>query len=268
MTPAVRTLTVAAALGLLLAMGCSASTQVAEPAASSELTGANEPTTVPNEPIDRSQPDPSGSAPTADSSRADSSRAAASPVRSATATGIPGSPTPGGASRACTVTSAEWKGQQRFWTEDESCWSSPWYAGSHRVMITFGCNGSPWYKPSSLCGGRHGFHHGVDIDMPVGTPVTAGVAGIVVLDPPTMGDAYGDRPVVVRSMGVDHVLGHLSEVRVTDGQQVNPGQLLGLSGMSGAEELDGPHLHFETRPAGETVDAATDPWTALQARRD
>lgn len=103
--------------------------------------------------------------------------------------------------------------------------------------------------------------------MPVGTEIRAGVAGVVLVNPTTTGSAYGSKPVILRAAGIDHVLGHLDSVAVSDGERVRAGQLLGSSGMSGTEDLDGPHLHFETRPAGATVESATDPWPALRASR-
>ncbi|WP_409484628.1 M23 family metallopeptidase [Arsenicicoccus dermatophilus] len=163
----------------------------------------------------------------------------------------------------CPVTSTTWRGVQRFWTGDRRCFTSPWYAGAHPVMIGFGCNPSPWYRKAAVCRWRGGVHHGVDVDMPVGTPVFAGSGGIALVNPRTTGSAYGRHRLILRAGRTDVVLGHLSRLTVRDGQVVRNGQLLGWSGMSGVERADGPHLHVEVRPAGTTYTRAVDPGRVL-----
>lgn len=164
------------------------------------------------------------------------------------------------AGRGCSIVAKRWEGVPRFWTTDTHCYRSPWYAGSHRVMIKFGCNKSPWYPKVKACGYRGGVHHGVDIDMPVGTAIRTAVSGRVYVRPSTMGSAYGRHGVLIRSGGKDYVLGHLSKLKVRNGQRVKAGQLIGYSGMSGVEHDDGPHLHFEVRPAGGSYRSAVNPW--------
>jgi len=80
-------------------------------------------------------------------------------------------------------------------------------------------------------------HEGIDIAAPMGAPVIAPAAGIVVTTTTRAG--YG------LLLEVDHVL-----VRV--GQAVTRGQLLANVGSSGIST--GPHLHYEIRVAGEVVD--------------
>ena len=102
-----------------------------------------------------------------------------------------------------------------------------------------------------------GFHPGIDIPAPTGTPVAAAAAGVVVsarLAP----DGYGKRVVIDHGGGVTTISAHLSRIDVTVGQQVAPGDVLGLVGVSG--EATGPHLHFEVGFRG----AAVDPLPALR----
>jgi murein DD-endopeptidase MepM/ murein hydrolase activator NlpD len=49
--------------------------------------------------------------------------------------------------------------------------------------------------------------------------------------------------------------GHLSRIIVTDGQNVDAGQVIGLSGNSGRSTA--PHLHFEIRQRGTSLDPRT-----------
>jgi len=153
----------------------------------------------------------------------------------------------------------------RFYTDDVAWHTSPWFAGSHRVMIGYGCNTAPWYSHDSRCPGREGFHHGIDVAMPCGTPLLSAVEGVVV-DPSSAGSpgsAYGVHPFRIRS-GDHHILiGHAIHVFVHPGQQVHPGQRIALAGDSGAP--DGCHLHFEVRRAGGGLSFAVDPapWLRL-----
>lgn len=153
----------------------------------------------------------------------------------------------------------------RFYTDDRAWHTSPWFAGSHRVMIGYGCNTAPWYSHDSRCPGHQGFHHGIDVAMPCGTPLLAGVAGTV-LDPRAPGapgSAYGVHPFRIRSGDRDILIGHTTRVFVRPGDHVRAGQRIALAGDSGAP--DGCHLHFEVRRAGGGLSTATDPsaWLRL-----
>jgi hypothetical protein len=150
-------------------------------------------------------------------------------------------------------------GVARFWTSDRTCYESPWFAGAHRVMIPYGCTKAPYYAPSPRCSGGRGFHHGIDIDMPVGTKVFTNVSGTVVTG--TLGSAYGPHAFLIRTATRDYVLGHVGTVYVRDGQHVTRGQLVARSNQLGAP--DGPHLHVEVRPRGGTYGQAVDPTAAL-----
>ena len=134
-------------------------------------------------------------------------------------------------------------------------------------MIPYGCTPAPYYDPDPSCPGRQGFHHGIDIAMPCGTPLLSAVAGQV-LDPGspgTPGAAYGERPFRIRSGGYDVLIGHARRVLVRPGDRVRPGQRIALASDSAAP--DGCHLHFEVRRSGGGVSAAVDPAPLLRLSR-
>lgn len=95
-------------------------------------------------------------------------------------------------------------------------------------------------------------HPGVDISVPNGTPVLAATAGIVTHAASDDPNGYGTWVEVTAPDGMVTRYGHLSGLNVTQGQTVSTGALLGPSGSTG--NSTGPHLHFEVRIAGNTVD--------------
>ncbi|MEU9402847.1 M23 family metallopeptidase [Streptomyces sp. NPDC048242] len=92
-----------------------------------------------------------------------------------------------------------------------------------------------------------GSHTGIDFHAASGTPVHAVGAGTVVSA--GWGGAYGNEVVIRMADGMYTQYGHLSSLGVTVGQQVTPGQQIGLSGATG--NATGPHLHFEARTSPE-----------------
>jgi pyruvate/2-oxoglutarate dehydrogenase complex dihydrolipoamide acyltransferase (E2) component len=58
--------------------------------------------------------------------------------------------------------------------------------------------------------------------------------------------------VIDHGNGITTTYGHLSELKVKEGDVVQIGQLIGIGGSTGVST--GPHLHFEVRKDGDTVD--------------
>ncbi|WP_448575579.1 peptidoglycan DD-metalloendopeptidase family protein [Thermomicrobium sp.] len=112
------------------------------------------------------------------------------------------------------------------------------------------------YGPRSLLPGET-FHSGIDIAVPEGTPVRATGDGTVRFVGNT--DGYGLRIEVDHGNGVTTLYAHLSAADVRPGQRVQRGQVIGKSGNTGLST--GPHLHYEIRQNGRTVD----PWPLLRA---
>ncbi|CAL9606147.1 M23 family metallopeptidase [Streptomyces griseomycini] len=92
-----------------------------------------------------------------------------------------------------------------------------------------------------------GSHTGVDFHAASGTPVQAVGMGTVV--EAGWGGAYGNQVVIKMHDGTYTQYGHLSSIGVSVGQQVTPGQRIGLSGATG--NVTGAHLHFEARTTAE-----------------
>ncbi len=95
------------------------------------------------------------------------------------------------------------------------------------------------------------FHTGIDMAAPLGTPVMAAAAGVVVAVGHTA-VGYGNYVVVAHGGGIQTLYGHLLATTVTVGQSVVRGQEIGMEGSTGFST--GPHCHFELRVDGAVVD--------------
>ncbi|MHA6767339.1 peptidoglycan DD-metalloendopeptidase family protein [Sphingobium ummariense] len=87
-------------------------------------------------------------------------------------------------------------------------------------------------------------NNGIDIAVPVGTPIRASADGVVAY----AGDkvaVFGGLILVTHGSGWVSAYGHASRVDVVRGQKVKQGQVIGLSGDSGYASQ--PKLHFELR---------------------
>jgi murein DD-endopeptidase MepM/ murein hydrolase activator NlpD len=98
--------------------------------------------------------------------------------------------------------------------------------------------------------GKWLFHQGLDLRAKSRTRIYAAKEGRV-LQAGWMG-GYGNLVVIEHDSDYTTWYGHLSMVHVEEGQTVRQGQVIGLSGSSG--HTTGPHLHFEIRSKGESVD--------------
>ena len=94
-------------------------------------------------------------------------------------------------------------------------------------------------------------HAGLDIAAPWGAPVRAAAGGRVIVAT-RAGGAYGVQVIIDHGNGLRTVYGHLSELHVGTGEQVERGEQIGLVGSTGFST--GPHLHFEIRQNGELRD--------------
>jgi murein DD-endopeptidase MepM/ murein hydrolase activator NlpD len=115
----------------------------------------------------------------------------------------------------------------------------PWRGGPFR--LSQGANGQySHYGPKN--------RYAMDIAMPVGTPIIAARAGVVVKTENSQSgrgnDASGNFVRVLHDDGTMGVYLHLKQgsVSVREGQRVTVGSPLALSGNTG--NSSGPHLHF------------------------
>lgn len=124
------------------------------------------------------------------------------------------------------------------------------------ATITQGFGPTAYVFEASYAGFPH-FHTGIDLAVPLGTPVFAAADGVVVLARP-MADSggllvgYGNYVIIQHDAGLKTLYGHLLTIGVKEGDVVHRGQLVGLVGSTG--NSTGPHTHFEVRIENSPVD--------------
>lgn len=115
--------------------------------------------------------------------------------------------------------------------------------------------------------GEKTIHNGIDIGVPIGTPISSSMDGVVSkVSFPGKGDAEStfNAGIYINVTSTDADIKmtmrylHLSQSFVVPGQKVLKGEVIGLSGNTGRST--GPHLHYEAIPEGEE---AVDPTTYI-----
>lgn len=112
-----------------------------------------------------------------------------------------------------------------------------------------------------------GTHNGVDFRASVGTSVMAMADGVVAgvgdTDLTCVGASFGKFVFIKYNNGLASTFGHLSLAKVTEGQIVKRGEVVGYSGNTG--HTTGPHLHVSLY-AAEAVKMASKPSAACDNR--
>jgi murein DD-endopeptidase MepM/ murein hydrolase activator NlpD len=116
-------------------------------------------------------------------------------------------------------------------------------AGEVETTSGFGVRLDPFIRAPAM-------HTGVDFRANVGEEVRATAAGKVMSAGWSGG--YGKMIEIDHGNGFSTRYGHLSSIRVEEGQTIRLGQVIGRVGTTGRST--GPHLHYETRVDGEAVD--------------
>ncbi len=100
--------------------------------------------------------------------------------------------------------------------------------------------------------GDYRLHTGVDLSARTGTPIYAGGDGVV--ERAQWFSGYGRYVEIRHANGYNTAYGHMSAIAdgITPGTRVSQGQVIGYVGSTGVST--GPHLHYEIKINGHTVD--------------
>lgn len=134
-----------------------------------------------------------------------------------------------------------------------------WKANLDASLETFYHYSMPtkWRVVNSHFGYRPRFkrnHMGVDLKAHTGDTVMAVFSGVV-KSTVHGGGGYGNYIILEHDSGVTTLYAHLSKILVKEGEIVENGEIIALSGNTGRST--GPHLHLEIRIDGKAIDPET-----------
>jgi murein DD-endopeptidase MepM/ murein hydrolase activator NlpD len=111
------------------------------------------------------------------------------------------------------------------------------------------------FGPRRRTNGSWGFHKGLDMAAPEGTPIKAAATGEVLEAGWSKG--YGNTVLIAHSPSLTTRYAHLSKISVTRGTSIKEGEIIGLVGNTGrvrsSRRGGGHHLHFEVHLYGKAV---------------
>ena len=111
----------------------------------------------------------------------------------------------------------------------------------------------PGYVTRGQLGAGGEGHPGLDVAVRIGSLVRAAGGGTV--ESAGSDSTYGLSVVIRHLQGYETRYGHLSRIIAVVGDTVRSGEVIGLSGNSGRSTA--PHLHFEIRRNGTSIDPRT-----------
>ncbi len=112
------------------------------------------------------------------------------------------------------------------------------------LTASFGQRIHPFYKTIQQ-------HNGVDYTIPEGTRIFATADGVI-KSYEVNSSATGKNVVINHGNGYETIYNHLSRVDIPRSRRVKRGEIIGMSGNTGLSLT--PHLHYEVRYNGESVD--------------
>ncbi len=134
-----------------------------------------------------------------------------------------------------------------LWSGNHAYWTKPFRLPLAEATVT-----DP-YGYNRKTGEYTIAHKGTDFHAPRGTPVYAMNRGVVRLTRNWI--IYGKIIVIDHGLGLQTMYLHLSKIYVSEGELVQPGEIIGLSGDTGYALA--PHLHLSVKLAHDSIDPVT-----------
>jgi murein DD-endopeptidase MepM/ murein hydrolase activator NlpD len=114
----------------------------------------------------------------------------------------------------------------------------------NRIASGFGYRIDPVYKTVKM-------HAGLDFAAPQGTPIYATADGVISVSG-NKGNGYGNHVVINHGYGYETLYGHMVKVKLSPGQKISRGEVIGWVGSTG--KSTGPHCHYEVHKNGNKID--------------
>jgi murein DD-endopeptidase MepM/ murein hydrolase activator NlpD len=124
------------------------------------------------------------------------------------------------------------------------------FPGISPVSVQFSLGDGYKFRPIHPVLGTPRMHNGQDFKVPFGTDVYATGDGVVV-EAGYSRSGFGNYIVIDHDYGLQTLYGHLSQIRVSRGQNIKRGDMIGKSGDSGLSS--GPHLHYQVEQRGRAI---------------
>jgi murein DD-endopeptidase MepM/ murein hydrolase activator NlpD len=116
-------------------------------------------------------------------------------------------------------------------------------APGRSISSSFGVRRDPLLRTPAM-------HAGIDFRTPTGTPILSAGAGTVIRA--GWAGGYGRMVEIDHGDGLTTRYAHMSRLKVSKGQRIETGVIVGEAGSSGRST--GPHLHYEVRRNGKAID--------------
>lgn len=100
---------------------------------------------------------------------------------------------------------------------------------------------SPFGMRNHPVNGKLKLHSGIDLRMPINSPIIASKDGIVIMS--SYNGDYGNCVEIDHEDGYKTLYAHLNSMKVSKGDEVKEGEIIGYAGRTG--NSTGVHLHFE-----------------------
>jgi len=113
-----------------------------------------------------------------------------------------------------------------------------------RIASGFGYRIDPIYKTQKM-------HQGIDFTAPQGAPIYATANGIV-NHAGDRNNGYGNYVTIDHGYGYQTLYGHMVRIKVSIGQKVTRGEVIGWVGSTG--KSTGPHCHYEVIKFNQKID--------------
>lgn len=143
-------------------------------------------------------------------------------------------------------------GEDLLYATEKTSFSPLTVAGTFTVPVEYTRVTSKFGYRVNPVTNEYGFHSGIDLAAPEGTPIRAAFTGTVKQVASSAG--RGNYIVLSHDNGLETMYCHCSEIIAVEGENIRSGEVIALVGSTG--QATGPHLHLELWLNGIRYDPA------------